>query len=57
MAGSPIATLFARLGFQVDKKGLQAFEGHLQTLRRDINRMGISPASSAKTKTNPNRRS
>jgi len=48
MAGSPIATLFARLGFQVDKKGLQAFEGHLQTLRRDINRMGAAQAATSK---------
>ncbi|MAX51283.1 MAG: hypothetical protein CMH22_04840 [Methylophaga sp.] len=48
MAGSPIATLFARLGFQVDKKGLQAFEGHLQTLRRDINKMGTAQAATSK---------
>lgn len=40
MAGSPIATLFARLGFQVDKKGLQGFERNLQTLKSNINNMG-----------------
>ena len=40
MAGSPIATLFARLGFNVDEKGLKRFQSHLQTLKRDVNSIG-----------------
>lgn len=38
---SPIATLFARLGFDVDEKGLRRFEGQLKTLKNDINSMGV----------------
>lgn len=42
MAGSPIATLFARLGFDVDKTGLKSFEGHLNRLKTDVNQLGAS---------------